>query len=261
MRVGFIGAGHIAGALAEGWARPEAAGAPALSFYDIDATRAEQLALASGGTAASSVDRLAAESDLVLLAVRPQHVPDVLARHGQTLAARPLVSLAAGVRVAALVAGLPPHAAVGRVMPNIGAAVGLGVFLLAAGTLGPHETTVREVFSLAGLVVPLDEAQFDAGTAIAGCMPGVLAHLLAAFAAAGEAHGLEHHAALRLAVAGAHGSAVVIARDGDPEGTVSAVATPGGMTAAAVAELEAGGAAALVHAAVEAAVRRAGELG
>lgn len=261
MRVGFVGAGHIAGALADGWARPGARGAVELRFYDSEATRAEQLAQASGGASAPSIARLAAESDVVLLAVRPQHVADVLARHGEELAARPLVSLAAGVRVAALAAGLPVHACVGRVMPNIGAAVGLGVFLLAPGTLGPHETAVRDVFSLAGLVVPLEEELFDAGTAVAGCMPGVLAYLLAAFAAAGEARGLQRDAALRLAVAGAHGSAAVIARDGDPGRIVDAVATPGGMTAAAVAALETGGAGALVGAAVDAAVRRAGELG
>ncbi len=261
MRIGFVGAGHIAGALADGWARPGARGVVRLGFHDIEAPRAERLARSSGGVAASSIAELAAGSDLVLLAVRPQHVADVLQRNAEALTARPLVSLAAGVHVATLVDALPAHAFVGRVMPNIGAALGLGVFLLAPGSLGPHEALVREAFSMTGLVVPLDEHLFDAGTAVAGCMPGVLAYLLAAFAAAGEVRGLERDTALRLAVAGAHGSAAVIARDGDPERTVNAVATPGGMTAAAVAALESGGAGALVDAAVDAAVRRAGELG
>ena len=112
----------------------------------------------------------------------------------------------------------------------------------------------------AGDVVALDEAAFDSATAIAGCMPGMLAALVRDFARAGEKRGLDADVARRLAIAGVHGSAAIIAREGDPEAVIASAATPGGMTAAGVAKLEECGLAEAVALAVHAAAERAKEL-
>ena len=145
-------------------------------------------------------------------------------------------------------------------MPNVAAALGLGVFLFVPGTLGEHERAVEDLFALAGDVVALDEAAFDSATAIAGCMPGMLAALVRDFARAGEKRGLDADVARRLAIAGVHGSAAIIAREGDPEAVIASAATPGGMTAAGVAKLEECGLAEAVALAVHAAAERAKEL-
>ena len=260
MIVGLIGAGHIAHALAEGWSRPGLSGAPQLLFHDVDAVRAADLAASCGGAVAADLAGLVTAADLVLVAVRPQHVGAVLAAVAPLLGERPLISVAAGVTLERLCAGLAPGARVARVMPNIAAALGLGTFLLVPGTLGPHLAQVERLFGLAGEVVEVDEGLFDAATAISGCMPGVLARLVSAFADAGHEHGLATDVAVRLAVSGVHGAAALIAREGDPAAVVTATATPGGMTAAAIDALEERELHLVVHAAVAAATARAKEL-
>jgi pyrroline-5-carboxylate reductase len=260
VNVGLIGAGHIAHALAEGWSRADLAGAPSLTFFDVDAGKARDLAAATGGAAAASAIDLVASVDLVVVAVRPQHVEAVLGEVAAGLAERPLVSVAAGVSLARLRAALPDGARVARVMPNVAAALGLGLFMLVPGTLGPAAAAIEDLFALAGDVVEVDEELFDAATAVAGCMPGIIAHLVESFAAAGVAHGLAGDVAVRLAVAGVHGAAAIVAREGDPAAVLAAAATPGGMTAAAVEKLEERELALTVDAAVAAAISRAKEL-
>lgn len=257
MNVGFIGAGHIARALAEGWSRPGTTERPHLVFTDVAPDRAAEAAAATGGDAVAAAAELIASSDLVILAVRPQHVEAVLADIGPLLGDRPLVSVAAGVSQARLQAALPQGARVGRVMPNVAAALGLGVFLLVTGSLGSAAEPVRELFAAAGLVVELPEEQFDLATAVGGCMPGLLAAIVDAFAAAGAAEGLAPDVAQRVAVAGVYGAAALIAREGDPAAVSAAAATPGGMTAAGIAALHEHGLGDAVRAAVVAAAARA----
>src|SRR5665647_2488321 len=150
---------------------------------------------------------------------------------------------------------LPADVKVGRVMPNVAAALGLGVFLLVPGSLNGRAPEVAGLFALAGEVVEMDEGAFDAATAVAGCMPGMLAYLVTAFAAAGRESGVPADVSVRLAVAGVHGAAALIAREGDPAAVTAAAATPGGMTAAGIEALEDHRVAAAVRAAIAAATR------
>ncbi len=257
MNVGLIGAGHIARALAEGWSRPSVVGAPSLVFFDIDADKARELAAATGGAAAATAAELLASSDVVIVAVRPQHVEGVLQAMGAAADERLVVSVAAGVSQARLEASLPVGARVARIMPNVAAALGQGLFLLVPGTLGRGVAAVEELFALAGDVVEVDEALFDAATSVAGCMPGVIAYLVEAFAAAGVARGLSGDVARRLAVSGVHGAAAIVAREGKPAAVLAAAATPGGMTAAMVETLAAHEVALAIDDAVAAAITRA----
>jgi pyrroline-5-carboxylate reductase len=260
MKVGFIGAGHIARALGEGWSRPELAGAPALTYLDVVPEAAERTADATGAQVAPSLAALVEGSDVVVVAVRPEHVAQVLAEAAPLLGRRPLVSVAAGVSLATLRAALPADAHVARVMPNVAASLGLGVFLFVPGTLGEHEAAVGQLFALAGEVVVLDELHFDSATAVAGCMPGILAMLVRDFGRAAERRGLDPDVAIRLAVAGVHGAAAVIAEAGDPDAVIVSTATPGGMTAAAITAFEERDIAEAVALAVHAAAERAKEL-
>jgi pyrroline-5-carboxylate reductase len=260
VNVGLIGCGHIARALAEGWSRRGVQGAPALAFYDIDPARADTLAAACGGHAVASVAALVADADVVVVAVRPEQVAGALDGVRSRLGRRVLISVAAGVPLLRLQDALPADAKVGRVMPNVAAALGLGVFLLVGGSLADSLPAVVKLFALAGEVVEMDESSFDAATAVAGCMPGMLAYLVSAFAQAGRESGVPADVSVRLAVAGVHGAAALIAREGDPAAVAAAAATPGGMTAAGIGALEDHRVAAAVQAAVEAATARAAEL-
>jgi len=260
MRVGLIGAGHMAHALGQGWSRAGLVGAPALSFFDISPGAAAHAAADTGAVVAPTLAQLIEDADVVIVAVRPQHVAEVLAEVSPLLGPRPLVSVAAGVSMRELREGVEEGARVGRIMPNVPAALGLGVFLFVPGTLGESRSAVEEVFALCGEVVPLSETDFDSATAVAGCMPGILAVLVGDFARAGVARGLDEDVARRLAVAAVHGAAAVIARDGDPDAVIAAAATPGGMTAAAIAALREREIAETIKLAVRAAAERAKEL-
>jgi pyrroline-5-carboxylate reductase len=145
-------------------------------------------------------------------------------------------------------------------MPNVAAALGLGVFLFVPGSLGGARDGVAGLFGAAGTVVELEEERFDLATAVAGCMPGYVARLVDAFAEAGAARGLSPQAAVRLAAAGVHGAAAYVAAAGDPAAVVAAAATPGGMTAAGLAALEAHDIRGAVAAAVDAAAAQASRL-
>jgi len=260
VNVGFVGAGHIVRAMAQGLARSDAGDPPALSFFDLLSAPAGFAARETGGTVASSLAALVETSDIVVVAVRPQHVAGVLADLAGLLGGRALVSVAAGFTMDRLRAALPDGAKVGRVMPNVAAALGLGVFLFVPGTLGEDEGAVEAVFARAGVVVPVRESEFDAATVVAGCMPGILAMVVRDFADAAARRGIAPDVALRLAINGVHGAAAMIAKQGDPAAVIAAGATPGGMTAAAIAALEEREIAAAIDHAVETAARRAGEL-
>ena len=260
MRVGFIGAGHIARALGQGWSRPELSAPPELAYLDVSADAAAQAAAATGAAVASGLGELVGASDVVVVAVRPQHVAGVLAEAAPLLGSRALVSVAAGVSLDEIRAALPADARAARVMPNVAAALGLGVFLFVPGTLGEREAQIEQLFGLAGEVVRLDESAFDSATAVAGCMPGMLAMLVRDFGRAGERRGLDAGVARRLAIAGVHGAAAVIAREGDPDAVIASAATPGGMTAAAITALEERQIAEALALAVQAAAERAKEL-
>ena len=251
MRAGFLGAGHIARALAEGWRR-DAPQAPsggaasgrvaadlALGVYDPLPEAAQTFAARFDARVSASPAALVSLSEIVVLAMRPADVPAALAAVAPFLEGRALISLAAAVTLDELRAGLPDRACVARLMPNVAAAVGRGVFLLATGTLTTAQlAAVRDLFGRAGTVVEIPESLFDAATAVSGCGPGFTALFIEALAEAGAKAGLSEELARELAVAGVAGSAALVARDGDPVAVRTAVATPGGMTAEGVEVLE-----------------------
>ena len=172
MRVGCVGAGHIARALGQGWSRPEIPDPPQLTYLDVSAEAAARAAADTGASLAASLPELIEASDVVVVAVRPQHVAGVLAEAGPLLGDRPLVSVAAGVSLADLRAALPADARVARVMPNVAAALGLGVFLFVPGTLAERAAEVEGLFALAGDVVELDERTSTRRRRSPGACPG-----------------------------------------------------------------------------------------
>lgn len=260
MRVALLGAGHIAGALAEGWSLPEIPeeSRPRLLVYDPAADRAQSLSR-FGAVAAVDATTAVESADVVLLAMRPPDVLSALSALELLVGSRVVVSVAAFVTVEALRAALPGGARVGRVMPSVGAAVGRAAFPMVAGTLGEATAEVAELFGLLGPVLPVDEQLFDVATAVASCGPGFAAYVLDALANAGERLGLDATTACRLAAAAMEGAAGLVARGDDPQAVWRAVAVPGGMTAAGIEALQQGGVSEALSAAVSAAVAKARE--
>jgi pyrroline-5-carboxylate reductase len=242
----------MAAAMARGWALG-GEGPDRMLFTDLEAARAEALASEVGGEAVDSVGELAERCDLVVLAVKPGALEEVA---GEAQAARAVLSLLGAVPLQR-VADAFPDASVLRVMPNQPVAVGRGVLCYTAGEGTPPELDreVRALLELLGRVVDIDDALFDAATALSGCAPAYVALFVSKIAEAGAAEGLDAELALSLMVDTAAGTAELL-RHRDPDDVVRAVASPGGSTEAGLAALEHEGVADALAGAVRASLER-----
>jgi pyrroline-5-carboxylate reductase len=264
-RLVFIGGGNMAEALLRG-----ILAANRMRPQDILATDVRQERLAHLETAyriAVSSDNAAAarQAATVLLAVKPQHMDGVLAELKDAVGeGHLLVSIAAGIPTAAIAARFPHPVRVIRVMPNTPALVLEGVSALAGGS---HATprdleTARELFEAVGNVVIVDESLMDAVTGLSGSGPAYVFLIIEALADAGVKAGLPRDIALTLAAQTVRGAARLVLETGKHPGVLKdMVASPAGTTIAGLHALEQGGVRAALINAVEAAVRRAQELG
>lgn len=231
MKIGFLGAGSMATALARGL------GEPAL-VYDVQEDRAAALAEAVRGEAVDSAAELARRADVVVLAHKPAHLED--AAEGVAGTAKAVASIVAATPLSRL-EEVYPDTPVYRFIPNIPVEVGRGVLCYVPGTLadqGPHEELVR-LFGRVGAVIALEEPLLEPAMALMSCGPAFLALVAEALADAGSRHGLDPDQALRLVVETMAGSAAYLDANGlDPEELRSRVATPGGLTEKGLRVLE-----------------------
>jgi pyrroline-5-carboxylate reductase len=181
-------------------------------------------------------------ADCVILAVKPQALPEVLAGIHDRLAGKLVVSIAAGVGERALAGMLPPGTRLVRAMPNLAAMVGAAMTVGFARELSASDRVVcAEVFSSVGRFAWVDtEEQVDAATAVSGSGPGYVFAFLEHLATAGEALGLSPDLAAILARQTLVGAGRVLASDDRSAHELKvAVTSPGGTTQAGLAILEA----------------------
>jgi pyrroline-5-carboxylate reductase len=259
MRIGFVGAGNMAGGLARGWAAAKGEpGAPeAMLFADADPEKARSLAAELGGQAIEGNLALADQSDLVVLAVKPNVLEEVAPDLVQS--GTPVVSILAGTTLATLHEALPGIDLI-RVMPNLGAQLRQAVLCVAFGeSVGEAERrTATELLGLVGEVIELDEDLIDAATAIMGCSPGYLALMAEILVEAGVREGLTEEASARM-VAKAMSATGGLLELHEPGALKRAVASPGGMTEAGLNALEEHKLQVTLQAAVDASLARVRE--
>lgn len=227
------------------------------------AERAEELRTRYGVRVLDSVEA-AAGADILLLVVKPQDMPAVLAEVGASV--RPgatVMSVAAGITISAVEAALAEGVAVIRVMPNTPALVGEGMFGLSSGKdcSEAQLAVARGLLEAGGKVVIVDESQQDALTGVSGSGPAYVFYLAEAMIAGGVAAGLDEETARILTTQTLVGSAKLLAESEDgPEVLRHRVTSPNGTTAAAIATFDERGVKAAVSAAVVAAANRSAEL-
>jgi pyrroline-5-carboxylate reductase len=258
-RVGIIGAGKIGGSLLH---RLAESGDFDLAVSDI---HPEQLQPYKkyGIRTTSSNRELAEDSDLVIIAVKPWDVVQVLTEIWPPIegADKAVTSVAAGVSIARISEELPPGTAVLRVMPNVCASVGLGSAVVTANEPGRAMLpTVIDIFRHVGDVMELPERLFDAATALHGSGPAYVALFADALIQAGVREGIPRDVARRLVVETIGGTAVLL-KDRSAHQVRDEVMTPGGTTAAAFVAMEKAGFVAAVYDGVNAATERARGLG
>jgi pyrroline-5-carboxylate reductase len=238
MKLGFVGAGNMAGGLARGWAAAGGEpGAPeTMMFADADPGKAQKLAEEVGGEAVEGNLTLADTSDLVILAVKPNVLDEVAPDLVQ--AGTPVLSILAGTSLETLHEALPGIDLI-RVMPNLGAQLRQGVLCVVFpnGTDDARRRRLTQLLGLVGEVIELDESLIDAATAIMGCSPGYLALMAEVLVEAGVKEGLTEEQTTRM-VSKAMSATGGLLELHEPGALKRAVASPGGMTEAGLNALE-----------------------
>ncbi|WP_170434435.1 pyrroline-5-carboxylate reductase [Ruegeria arenilitoris] len=256
----LLGCGKMGSAMLAGWLEH---GLPAASVWVIDPNPSDWLRAQGVNINTPLPERPA----VVLVAVKPQMMGEALPAiqalgGGGTL----FISVAAGTSIATFERVLGAGTPIIRAMPNTPAAIRQGITALIgnASTSGSDMTLAEDLLSAIGDTVRLqDEAQMDAVTGLSGSGPAYVFHLIETLAAAGEAQGLPHDLAMRLAKATVAGAgALAIASEEDPSQLRINVTSPNGTTQAALQVLmhEQEGFPNLLHRAVKAATDRSKEL-
>jgi pyrroline-5-carboxylate reductase len=264
VRIGFLGAGRMATALAQGWLKAGLVEPQRLAASDPLPAARDSFARETKGFASASNLDVVRRSDLLVLAVKPQLAADVMAeiRPGLTTA-HLVVSIAAGITLAQLAAGLEECRLI-RVMPNTPCLVGASASAYAAGpgATGDDIRLVDQLLNSVGKAIAVPEKLLDAVTGLSGSGPAFVAVVIEALADGGVRMGLPRDTANLLAVQTVLGSAKLLTETGLHPGQLKdMVASPGGTTIAGLHALERAGLRAALIDAVEAATKRATELG
>jgi pyrroline-5-carboxylate reductase len=262
--IGFLGAGNMAEALIRGLLRGHADAGRILA----SGPRAERMSeLAGRYGIETTVDNLALvdRSEILVLAVKPQIMRRVLDQIADRVRADALViSVAAGIPVAAIETRLRPGTRVVRSMPNTPALVDAGATAIAAGGHATADdlAAAQRIFDAVGVTVTLDEYQLDAVTGLSGSGPAYIFLILEALSDAGVKVGLSRRTSTLLAAQTMLGSAKLLLETNEHPGRLKDMVTsPGGTAITGLHTLEHGGVRTTLMDAVEAATKRSHELG
>ncbi len=263
--VGFVGGGNMAEALVRGLLHSKVKEPGEIVVSDVKAERLAHLSKAHGIVTTTDNHELVQRASVVVLSVKPQVVDKVLSAIARDIDETKLViSVAAGVPIAALEARLPPGTRVIRTMPNTPATALAGATAISAGTHAT-ETDVavaRALFEATGRVVVLDESLLDAVTGLSGSGPAYVMLIIEALADGGVRVGLHRDTALLLAAQTVYGSAKLLLESGEHPGRLKDMVTsPGGTAIAGLHTLESGALRKTLIDAVCVATARAAELG
>jgi pyrroline-5-carboxylate reductase len=254
----------MATALIHGMVRAGNATADRIAATDPLASAREALTRETGIATLADNATLARNSDVLVLAVKPQSMRQVLAELKPAISDGHLViSVAAGVPMKALAEGLGADCRLARIMPNTPALVGEG----ASGyCLGPNATeaddaTVQAAAESVGRAFRVPEHLLDAVTGLSGSGPAFVYTIIEALSDGGVRVGLPRDIATALAAQTVLGAAKMVLDTGLHTGTLKdQVTSPGGTTIAGLHALERGGLRAALMNAVEAATQRSAEL-
>ncbi|MDQ3382557.1 MAG: pyrroline-5-carboxylate reductase [Actinomycetota bacterium] len=260
--VAILGAGVMGGTLLSALIRA-GQDPKALVLSDKLLDRAQEVSARHGVRAMDPADAAAA-ADVVVLAVKPQDMADLLAQIHQAIGEDTLViSIAAGISTEYLEDRLPSGTGVVRVMPNTPALVDEAMSAASPGRhcTAEHVAQAEQLLGSFGKVITLDERHQDAVTAISGSGPAYIFYVVEAMIEAGVLLGLPRSTATELVVQTLYGAATMIRQTGQhPTVLREQVSSPGGTSVAALRALEDHRVRAAFLTAIEAAARRSKEL-
>ncbi len=264
-QVGFVGAGNMGEALIKGLLNGHLCRPEQITCSDIRPERLKTIKKAYGVKTTSSNSEVVKHSDIVVLAVKPQILKQVVVDIGKYFEPSKLViSIAAGVAMESIEYCAKQELKLIRVMPNICVSVGEGISAIAAGKHATKEdlSVAKAIFDSAGKSLFIEEYLLDAVTGLSGSGPAYIFLIIDALADAGVKVGLARSDALLLASQTVLGSAKMLIETGEHPGRLKdSVTSPGGTSIAGLHALEEGGVRTTLIKAVEVATQRSKVLG
>jgi pyrroline-5-carboxylate reductase len=262
--IGFLGAGRMATALARGWLQAGLIDAARCRASDPLAPARQTFAAQTGCACTDDNRAVVAASDVLVLAVKPQSMPALMTEIRSLVAGRLIVSIAAGITLRQLASGLGSDCRLIRVMPNTPCLVGASASAYSPGPTAPVDDValVDRLLNAVGVAFRLPEQMLDAVTGLSGSGPAFVYLMIEALSDGGVRVGLPRDVATALAAQTVLGAAKMVLETQTHPGLLKdMVASPGGTTIAGLHALERGGVRGALMDAVEAATRRAVELG
>ena len=263
-KVGFIGAGNMAGAMIRGL-RKQGLAKDCVAAFDVDREKLQALDGDCGITIADTVEALITMSETVILAVKPQMLATALAEVKSLFEEqKPLIiSIAAGTSIETLQGLCGEKVPIIRVMPNLNATVGeaMSAFCGNALVTDKEKETATAILSSFGKVTQLPENQFAAYSALAGCSPAYTMLYMDALASVGEKYGIDRQTSLQVVAQAVLGTAKLLAESGEETETwITRVCSPGGTTIEGIKSLRNNDVKSQIQQAAEASIARDLEL-
>ena len=263
-KIGFIGAGNMASAICRaiingGLYKPEE-----IAAYDIDNQKREQFHKEFGITPAEDNSFLVAESQCVILAIKPQHIAEVLDEIREAVDDQLIISIVAGISTKYIETALGKSPTVIRTMPNTPLMFGAGTAALCRGKYASEEQLnfAERLFHAAGLTVIVEEEMMDAITALSGSGPAYFFYLVESMMQAAIELGLDSVLAKKLATnTGLGAMKMLIQSQEEPQELRRRVTSPGGTTEAAISVLDSEDVKRTFIEAIKSAARRSKQLG
>ncbi len=263
--IAFVGAGFMGAALIRGLVKSEAVNPERISVFDSNPETLKAVAGGLGIQAAGDNLEAVKSADIVMLAVKPQALADVVKSFSGEIDGKKLViSVAAGVTIKSLEAMFPLKARIIRAMPNMPAMIGEAATAICAGTAVEKDDIelAHRIFDAVGKTVVVDEQAMDAVTGLSGSGPAFVFTFLEALTEAGVNCGLSREVSEELAGQTLYGAAKLVRDTGEsPAALRERIVSPGGTTLAGLSSLKSDKFSGAVANAVSAAVKRSKELG
>jgi len=265
LKIGFLGAGKMATALAKGFVNAKLLSPELILASDLIAHARNAFTKEVGAKTTAYNPDVPKFAQVVVLAVKPDQVSDLLKEVRSVFSEKHLlISIAAGVPIAKLESALGPGARIIRVMPNTPALVGASATAYAPGKAALPEDSqlAQKLFATVGLAFQVKEAWLDAVTGLSGSGPAYAFLMIEALSDGGVAAGLPRDIATRLAAQTLLGSARMVLETGQHPGALKDMVTsPGGTTIEGIHELEKGKVRGALMNAVRAATEKSRKLG
>jgi len=264
-KIGVIGGGKMGSALIGGILSRDLIPAANVTVSDVAEERREDLKKTFGVNASDDNRKTVKVADIVILAVKPQNMAEILQETAGAFDKETLIiSIAAGISTSYIEGYLKKGARVIRVMPNTPAMIGEGATAITSGTNAAEGdiALARYIFEAVGITVSVKEDLMDAVTGLSGSGPAYGFVIIDALASGGVNMGLSRDVALKLTAQTLLGAAKLCLKgDKHPAELRDMVTSPGGTTIAGLKAMEEGKLRATMMAAVEAATERSKELG